>query len=94
MPFEPGHSGNPAGGAKVKRFYAALDRAIIQEDSKRLRKAAEKLLTEAANGESWAIQMLADRLDGKPAQQVQLSGDAEQPIVQRIEQVIVDPQSK
>lgn len=90
MPFEPGQSGNPAGGAKVKRFYAALDRAIIQEDGKRLREAAEQLLSFAAAGESWAIQQLADRLDGKPAQQVQLSGDADAPLVARIEQVIVD----
>ena len=80
MPFEPGQSGNPAGGAKIKRFYAALDRAIVQEDGKRLRDAAEKLLTEAANGESWAIQMLADRLDGKPAQQLALTGADDGPI--------------
>ena len=94
MPFEPGQSGNPAGGAKIKRFYAALDRAIIQEDGKRLREAAEQLLSFAAAGESWAIQQLADRLDGKPAQQVQLSGDAYgAPIRHRVEQVIVDPES-
>lgn len=75
MPFEPGVSGNPAGSPKIKRFYAALDRAIIQEDGKRLRKAAEKLLTTAAAGEPWAIQMLADRLDGKAVQSVEVSGD-------------------
>jgi hypothetical protein len=74
MPFQPGQSGNPEGGAKSKRFYAALDRAIVQEDGKRLRDAAEKLLDFAAAGESWAIQQLADRLDGKPAQQVALTG--------------------
>lgn len=74
MPFEPGQSGNPAGGAKSRRFYAALDRAIIQEDSKRLRAAAEKLLDLASVGEPWAVQMLADRLDGKAAQQLQLAG--------------------
>ena len=32
--------------------------------------AVEKLLTLAADGEPWAIKELADRLDGKPAQQV------------------------
>lgn len=36
----------------------------------RLRKAAEALLDHAANGEYWAINMLADRLDGKPMQQI------------------------
>ena len=45
-----------------------------------MREAAEKLLDFASAGESWAIQQLADRLDGKPAQQVQLSGDADAPL--------------
>ena len=75
MAWKPGESGNPEGGAKAKRFYAALDRAIIQEDGKRLREAAEKLLDLAAAGEAWAIQHLADRLDGKPKQQVELAGE-------------------
>ena len=80
MPFEPGQSGNPAGGAKVKRFYAALDRAIAQEDGKSLRQAAEQLLKQAAAGEAWAIQHLGDRLDGKPAQQVALTGADDGPL--------------
>lgn len=75
MPWQPGQSGNPEGPVKAKRFYAALDRAIVQEDGKRLRTAAEKLLDLAAAGESWAMQMLADRLDGKPSQELQHSGD-------------------
>ena len=81
MAFKPGESGNPAGNPKSKRFYAALDRAIIQEDRKRLRAAAEKLLSLAAEGEQWAVQMLADRLDGKAAQSVTISGDEENPLV-------------
>lgn len=81
MPFEPGKSGNPNGGAKIKRFYAALDRAILQDDSKRLREAAEQLLTLASSGEPWAVQMLADRLDGKAAQQLQLAGNDGQELV-------------
>ena len=85
MPFEPGQSGNPAGGAKIKRFYAALDRAIVQEDGKRLREAAEKLLDLASQGEAWAIQHLADRLDGKPAQQLQHTGADDGPLVVRFE---------
>lgn len=92
MPFEPGQSGNPAGSQKLKRFYNALDRAIVQDDSKRLRAAAEKLLDLAAAGESWATQMLADRLDGKPAQTIQGPGDdGAHKVIAQIEQVIVDP---
>ena len=80
MPFQPGQSGNPSGQRKAKRFYDALDRAIVQDDSKRLRDAAEKLLDLASAGEPFAMQMLADRLDGKPPQQVVHSGDEDSPL--------------
>lgn len=75
MPFQPGQSGNPKGTQREKRFLNALERAIAQDDSKRLRDAAEKLLDFAAAGEAWAVKELADRLDGKPAQAVEHSGE-------------------
>ena len=68
MPFE---KGNKLGGdSGLKLFDGALRRAIAQDSSKRLRDAAEQLLTLASQGEAWALQMLADRLDGKPGQSV------------------------
>lgn len=71
MAFKPGQSGNPAGGSpKDRQFHATLARAIKQDDSKRLRDAAEKLLDLAAQGEPWAVKELADRLDGKPQQAI------------------------
>ncbi len=94
MPLQPGESGNPAGGQKAKRFFNALDRAITQDDGKKLRAAADKLIDLAVAGESFALQMLADRLDGKAAQSVTISGDADNPLVTRIESVIVDPKSE
>ena len=89
MAFQPGQSGNPAGNPKSKRFLAALDRAIAQDDGKKVRDAADKLLDLAAAGEAWAIKELADRLDGKPAQTV--AGDPENPLtfIGRVERVIV-----
>lgn len=66
MPFEKGNKL----GAKGRMFDGALKRAIAQDDGKRLRDAAEKLLTLAAEGEAWAIRELADRLDGKSQQNV------------------------
>jgi HPt (histidine-containing phosphotransfer) domain-containing protein len=94
MPFEPGQSGNPAGSQKSKRFFNALDRAIVQEDGKRLRDAADKLLDLAAAGEAFALQMLADRLDGKPAQQVQIQGDADNPLVTKIVREVAKPDAE
>ncbi len=80
MPFAPGQSGNPAGTKTEKKFLAALTRALASDDSKRLREAAERLLDSAANGEPWAIEQLANRLDGRPAQAVAVSGDQDNPL--------------
>jgi hypothetical protein len=61
---------------KAKPWRAALDRALAQDDGKKLRAAAEKLLSEAAKGEGWAIKELGDRLDGKSIQEIAAQVDA------------------
>lgn len=92
MPFKPGQSGNPLGTPKLKPFLDAVNRAIAQDDAKRLRAAAEKLLTLASEGTQWAVEMLADRLDGRPMQQTEISGPEGGPIgIAQIERRIVDP---
>ena len=81
MPFEPGQSGNPAGKPKAELlFVSALRKANAQDDGKRLRRCAEKLLDLAAEGEQWAVTELANRFDGKPSQQLIHSGDSESPL--------------
>lgn len=93
MAFKPGQSGNPGGLSRGKQFLDTLNRAIAQDDAKRLRQSAEKLLTLAAAGEQWAVQMLADRLDGKAAQIIQGPGEnGEHTLISKIEEVIIDPQ--
>lgn len=74
--------GAPLGNlnAVKKPWRDVLDRAIAQDDGKRLRAAAEKLIDLAASGESWAVKELADRLDGKAAQGVVVSGDEGNPV--------------
>lgn len=47
---------------------------------------AEKFLTAADSGDMAAFRELGDRLDGKAAQQVTLSGDADNPI--RLEKIV------
>lgn len=69
MPFEKGHKH----GAKSRLFDGALKRAIAQDDGKRLRAAAEKLLDLASEGEPWAVRELADRLDGKSIAAVEVT---------------------
>lgn len=78
-------------GAKSRMFEQALHRCIAQDDGDRIRKAAETLLDKAAEGEIWAIQMLADRLDGKPSQQILGAGEEGEHIFGMIERKIVHP---
>lgn len=82
--------GNQNAVKENRRWANALNRAIAQDDGKRLRDAAEKLLDSAAAGEPWALKELADRLDGKAAQAVTIAGDPEQPLETRITVRYVD----
>jgi hypothetical protein len=72
-----GQSGNPKGRAAEKPFADALRMEIKDagEDHQKLRIIAKKLLDKAAEGDMQAINCLADRLDGKPSQAVEVSGD-------------------
>ena len=72
-------------------FYGALTRALKQEDGKRVRAAAEKLLDLAAAGEAWAIKELRDTLDGKPSQAIDLGSDPDRPMVHKLVREIVRP---
>lgn len=81
---------NASGEHDVERpFRAALRRAIAQDDGKRIRETAEKLLDLAAAGEPWAVKELIDRTDGKPAQTI--VGDPNSPLemIHQIERTIV-----
>lgn len=86
-----GQPGNK-NATKNKVWIEALNRSIAQDDGKRLRAAAEKLLDLAVAGDVQALKELGDRLDGKPAQTVQGPGeDGAHKVIAQIEQVIVDP---
>jgi hypothetical protein len=71
--------GNSNASKENRRWAETLNRAIAQDDSKRLRAAAEALLDQAAKGDLPAIRELADRLDGKPHQT--LSGPNDSPLI-------------
>ncbi len=66
MPFEPGNKL----GNKSRLFEQNIRRALIDEDYKKLRNIANKVVELAQEGERWAVEMLRDTLDGKPAQQI------------------------
>lgn len=73
---------------KNKVWISALRRVIAQDDGKRLRLAAEKLVDLAVDGNVPALKELGDRLDGKAAQALLLGEDRENPIFSTIERVV------
>jgi ribosomal 50S subunit-associated protein YjgA (DUF615 family) len=66
-------------GRKDKDFAEAIRLAANTEDAatrkRKLRLIAEKVVDLALAGESWAVQTVADRLDGKPAQEQSVTID-------------------
>lgn len=77
MAWTRGQSGNPRGRAAEKPFADALRMEIKAggDDHQKLRAIARKLLEKAEEGDMQAINCLADRLDGKPRQSVEMTGD-------------------
>ncbi len=79
MAWQKGQSGNVKGRpTSDKTFAEALRIAVNEPDAtgkKKLRAIADKLTECALNGEGWAIQQVADRLDGKPAQEQNITVD-------------------
>jgi hypothetical protein len=59
---------------KGKLFYGELQKALVQEDRKKLRKIADRLVSAAEEGEAWAIKEIIDRVDGKAVQSTEISG--------------------
>ena len=76
MAFKKGISGNPGGRSGEKIFTDALRLELNRidptdkEKRKKVNKLAEKLVECALDGEGWAFQQIADRLEGKAAQQI------------------------
>jgi hypothetical protein len=74
MPFEKGKSGNPGGRVRDRAFTDMLRVALNETDSKgvkKLRLIADKLVASAVAGNPFAIQQIADRLEGKPMQAIE-----------------------
>lgn len=92
-----------AAGNKGKKFNDALRMVIAQHGAgdpvplmAGLQKLATKLVDAGLAGEPWAIQMIADRIDGKVAQAVTV-GDEDgngATFIHRIERVIVSAGAK
>lgn len=96
-----GVAGAPQGnrnGAKGKDWQDALRKAMIQYESKErgveqgqaLYRIATKVVEQAIDGDPVAWQEIGNRLDGKPAQSVQLSGDEDKPLFTAIKMLVIN----
>lgn len=69
-----GQSGN-TNATKDKRLITDELRRVCKQSPEKLKKACEKVLNNAVNGDLAAFTVMADRLDGKPHQSQTLDGD-------------------
>jgi HPt (histidine-containing phosphotransfer) domain-containing protein len=66
----PRRVGRPPGSEnKDKPFKDALRRALAQRDWKELDQIAHNLINAALEGDAFAIEQIANRLDGRPGQE-------------------------
>ena len=70
--------------AKGRKVEKMLERALLQEDDRRLRLGIENVLNKLADGERWALEFVTDRLDGKARQAVDIGGQENNPLVTEI----------
>ena len=91
-PWPKGVSGNPGGRPKKKLITDELERLLEQEAPEAPHKSwatviAEALLNQARRGDVRAIAELANRIEGRPLQQVALGVDADlETLAERLEQ--------
>ena len=74
----PGQSANPSGRRKSKPFLEALNRALeakAEDGRAKLEHVAEAMVKAALDGEVPALKEIADRLDGKPTQEMEVTHD-------------------
>jgi hypothetical protein len=73
-PWKPGQSGNPGGRPKGRLIDETLEELLLRNDSELALAIAKKLLARAKAGEVKAIQLVAERVQGKPKRHLELSG--------------------
>ena len=78
-PFKKGQSGNPKGRPKRAKCIPDILRKITAEKDKsgvtKLNLILNNVVNEAIKGDTWSIQFIADRMEGKPAQVIQQTID-------------------
>lgn len=85
MPFEVGNRY----GRNVQIVTQALTRAVMADDAKLLRKACDRALKAASEGDLQALAWIADRIDGKAiARSESVEGDVRSMTLQDIARLV------
>lgn len=82
--FRPGESGNPSGRPKKTLLDEAIEQILSADQSAVALKIAKKLLEKAGKGDVRAVQLAAERTQGKPKQSTELSGPGGAPLMIQI----------
>lgn len=94
--------GAPVGNdnrAKQYRIKSTLEAVLARRTASRsdgvdaLEQACEAILDKANDGDVAAFREVADRLDGKPSQAVDLGSDPNRPMVHKVVREIVRPEN-
>ena len=72
-PWAKGVSGNPGGRPRKKLIDQALQDLLLTDDSALAVAIAKKLLTKAKKGDIKAIQLVAERVEGRPKRQIEIT---------------------
>ena len=75
---------------KGKMFYDKLRKVLTQEPQK-LENIVKQLITQAEQGEAWAVKEVIDRLDGKAVQTNQVENSDGTPLLAGIQVMFVRP---
>ncbi len=78
--FRPGHSGNPEGRPKGPSLLAALKHRL-EANPEEVDQIVMVLVSMARAGDLKAVEIVADRLDGKPTQRSEISGPDGGPVI-------------
>ena len=86
MPFKKGQSGNVRGKTVGERLWReavlrAVKRRESKDDPQALDKLADALVEKAIKGDVSALKKVGDRLDGKPSQQIEHTGEGGGPVL-------------
>jgi hypothetical protein len=84
-------AGNTYSSRNNRLLTETLRRVALSGDGERVRKICEEVFSKAEGGDLQAASFIFDRLEGRPAQSVTLSGDENNPLTffSKVERVLV-----